>query len=55
MMLRYTFREEVAAKAIEDAVGQVLDQGLRTGDIMSDGMRKVGTAEMGEAVVAAIA
>ena len=55
MMLRYTFREETAAKAIEDAVGNVLDQGLRTGDIMSEGMSKVGTVEMGEAVVAAIA
>ena len=55
MMLRYTFREEAAAKAIEDAVGQVLDQGLRTADIMSEGMTKVGTAEMGEAVVAALA
>ncbi|MFA9204083.1 MAG: 3-isopropylmalate dehydrogenase, partial [Flavobacteriales bacterium] len=30
MMLRYTFKQEVAAKAIEDAVGRVLDQGLRT-------------------------
>ena len=54
MMLRYTFREEVAAKAIEDAVGNVLDQGLRTGDIMSVGMNKVGTVEMGQAVVAAL-
>jgi 3-isopropylmalate dehydrogenase len=54
MMLRYTFREETAAKAIEDAVGQVLDQGLRTGDIMSEGMTKVGTTEMGSAVVTAI-
>ncbi|MFW2079341.1 isocitrate/isopropylmalate family dehydrogenase, partial [Acinetobacter sp. ULE_I010] len=52
---RYTFREEAAAKAIEDAVGNVLDQGLRTGDIMSEGMNKVGTAEMGDAVVTAIA
>ena len=54
MMLRYTFREEEAAKAIEDAVGNVLDQGLRTADIMSEGMGKVGTAEMGQAVVAAL-
>lgn len=53
-MLRYTFREETAAKAIEDAVGQVLDQGLRTGDIMSQGMTKVGTDAMGDAVVAAL-
>lgn len=54
MMLRYTFREEAAAKAIEDAVGNVLDQGLRTADIMSEGMHKVGTVEMGQAVVAAL-
>ncbi|ESK38271.1 3-isopropylmalate dehydrogenase [Acinetobacter nectaris] len=51
MMLRYTFREETAAKAIEDAVGQVLDQGLRTADILSEGMTKVGTKAMGQAVV----
>ena len=55
MMLRYTFKQEAAAKAIEDAVGRVLDQGLRTGDIMSAGMTKVGTKEMGEAVVKALA
>lgn len=54
MMLRYTFREEDAAKAIEDAVGEVLDQGLRTGDIMSDGMTLVGTDAMGAAVVKAL-
>lgn len=54
MLLRYTFREEAAAKAIEDAVGSVLDQGLRTADIMSEGMNKVGTVEMGQAVVAAL-
>ena len=54
MMLRYTFREETAAKAIEYAVGQVLDQGLRTADIMSEGMTKVGTDAMGEAVVSAL-
>ncbi len=54
MMLRYTFREETAAQAIEDAVGQVLDQGLRTADIMSQGMQKIGTAEMGQAVVQAL-
>ena len=54
MMLRYTFREEAAAQAIEDAVGNVLDQGLRTGDIMSEGNTQVGTVEMGQAVVAAL-
>lgn len=54
MMLRYSFEQSQAAEAIEKAVSDVLDQGLRTGDIMSAGMRKVGTAEMGDAVVAAL-
>lgn len=54
MMLRYSFDQSQAAEAIEKAVSDVLDQGLRTGDIMSAGMRKVGTAEMGDAVVAAL-
>lgn len=54
MMLRYTFKAEAAAKAIEAAVGKVLDQGLRTGDIMSAGMTRVGTDAMGDAVVAAL-
>ncbi|MCP5688217.1 isocitrate/isopropylmalate family dehydrogenase, partial [Klebsiella pneumoniae] len=43
-----------AAEAIEQAVSQVLDQGLRTGDIWSAGCSKVGTQEMGDAVVAAL-
>ena len=54
MMLRYSFGQVAAADAIEQAVSQVLDQGLRTGDIQSEGCRKVGTAEMGDAVVAAL-
>lgn len=54
MMLRYTFNQEAAAKAIEDAVGKVLDQGLRTADIWTEGTQKVGTSQMGDAVVAAI-
>lgn len=52
MMLRYTFKQETAAKAIEDAVGHVLDKGLRTADIMSEGMTQVGCQAMGDAVVA---
>jgi 3-isopropylmalate dehydrogenase len=44
----------LTAKAIKAAVGKVLDQGLRTGDIMSAGMTKVGTRAMGEAVVKAL-
>ncbi|MEO1828976.1 MAG: 3-isopropylmalate dehydrogenase [Pseudomonas sp.] len=54
MMLRYSFAQVAAADAIEQAVSQVLDQGLRTGDIQFEGCRKVGTAEMGDAVVAAL-
>jgi 3-isopropylmalate dehydrogenase len=54
MMLRYTFKQDAAASAIELAVGKVLDQGLRTADIWTDGTQKVGTVAMGEAVVAAI-
>jgi 3-isopropylmalate dehydrogenase len=55
MLLRYSLAAPAAADAIEQAVGKVLDQGLRTGDIMSDGMQKVGTREMGAAVVKALA
>ena len=54
MMLRYTFNAGEAAEAIEAAVGKVLDQGLRTADIWTEGTRKVGTKEMGEAVVEAL-
>jgi 3-isopropylmalate dehydrogenase len=54
MMLRYTFGRGEVADRIEGAVRQVLRQGLRTADIYQDGMRKVGTAEMGDAVVAAL-
>ena len=54
MMLRYSLNETVAADAIEEAVSNVLDQGLRTADIYSEGMEKVSTEKMGEAVVAAL-
>lgn len=54
MMLRYSLNEAAAAQAIEDAVGKVLDQGLRSADIYSEGMTKVSTQEMGDAVVAAL-
>ncbi|MDQ4422707.1 MAG: 3-isopropylmalate dehydrogenase, partial [Thalassolituus sp.] len=54
MMLRYSLGEGSAADAIEQAVSKVLDKGLRTGDIFSEGMQKVSTVEMGEAVVAAL-
>ena len=54
MMLRYTLDDEENAKRIEKAVNTVLDQGLRTADIYSDGMKQVSTSEMGDAVVAAL-
>ncbi|OHC60344.1 MAG: 3-isopropylmalate dehydrogenase [Rhodocyclales bacterium RIFCSPLOWO2_02_FULL_63_24] len=54
MMLRYTFANEAAARRIEDAVKKVLAQGFRTGDIYEPGMKKVGTREMGDAVLAAL-
>lgn len=55
MMLRYSLGEVAAADAIEEAVSKVLDQGLRTADIFSEGMEKVSTKTMGEAVVKALA
>ena len=54
MMLRFSLGQEQAAQRIEAAVQAVLKQGLRTADIYSDGCRKVGTVEMGDAVVAAL-
>ncbi len=54
MMLRYSLGAPEAADRIQAAVSRVLDQGLRTPDIMSEGMRRVGTVEMGEAVVAVL-
>jgi 3-isopropylmalate dehydrogenase len=61
MMLRYSLDQFQAADRIESAVKDVLASGLRTADIYSDGMKsqtpsvvKVGTREMGDAVVAAI-
>ena len=55
MMLRFTLRQPEAAARIEGAVRTVLTQGLRTADIWSAGTRRVGTREMGDAVVAAVA
>ncbi|HEY9052870.1 MAG TPA: 3-isopropylmalate dehydrogenase [Gammaproteobacteria bacterium] len=54
MMLRYSLNQTEAAQRIEDAVGKVLDKGLRTPDIMSEGCKEIGTAAMGDAVVNAL-
>lgn len=55
MMLRYSLNETAMAERIEAAVGSVLDDGLRTADIASEGMRTIGTDAMGDAVLAAFA
>jgi 3-isopropylmalate dehydrogenase len=54
MMLRYSLNEPQMAQRIEQAVSDVLDKGLRTPDIYSEGMQKAGTADMGDAVVEAL-
>ena len=50
MMLRHSFALETEARAVEDAVYAVLEQGYRTFDIMSDGKMKIGTKEMGDLI-----
>jgi len=54
MMLRYSLAEVTQADRVEQAVQKVLASGLRTADIISEGMTKVSTSEMGDAVVAAL-
>lgn len=54
MMLRYTLNQPAFADRIEQAVSQVLDNGLRTADIAPQGTDSVSTEEMGDAVVAAL-
>jgi len=54
MMMRYTFAMEDVAQRIETAVKKVLALGYRTGDIFEPGTKRVGTREMGDAVLAAL-
>jgi 3-isopropylmalate dehydrogenase len=54
MLLRYSFDQEEAAQRIENAVKKVLAQGYRTADIYEPGTRRIGTREMGDAVLAAL-
>lgn len=54
MMVRLSLGQDEAATAMERSVAAVLEQGLRTGDIKVPGARVVGTAEMGDAVVAGL-
>lgn len=55
MMLRYSLDLDKEADAVEAAVQKVLTDGYRTGDIMSDGCKLVGTREMGDLIADAIA
>ncbi len=55
MLLRYSFNMAAEADAIEAAVERVLDEGLRTADILSEGCKKVGCNEMGARIAAQIA
>jgi 3-isopropylmalate dehydrogenase len=54
MMYRYTFADLATADRIENAVKKVIAQGLRTGDIWTEGTQKVSCSEMGDAVVKAL-
>jgi 3-isopropylmalate dehydrogenase len=54
MMLRYGLNQPTAADRIEQAVLRVLDQGDRTGDIMSEGMNPLGCRAMGNALIQAL-
>ena len=54
MMLRFSFDMQEEADAIEKAINTVLDKGIRTGDIMSEGMTRVSCSGMGDAIAAEI-
>ena len=51
LMLRYSFDQGTAADLLDRAIGRVLAGGLRTADIMQDGMARVSTSTIGEAIV----
>jgi 3-isopropylmalate dehydrogenase len=52
MCLRYSFNMVKEADNLEKAIANVLDKGIRTGDIMAPGCNQVGTVEMGDAILA---
>ena len=52
MCLRYSFDMIEEADRLDAAIASVLDSGLRTRDIMSDGMTEVGTVAMGDTIIA---
>ena len=51
MLLRYSFNMVAEAEKLEAAIAAVLDKGVRTGDIWTEGTQKVSTAQMGEAIL----
>tara|TARA_B100001057_G_scaffold227060_1_gene227463 strand:- start:6217 stop:7305 length:1089 start_codon:yes stop_codon:yes gene_type:complete len=51
MALRYSFNLTEEAKLIEDSISAALDRGIRTPDIMQDGMKKVGTREITDTII----
>ncbi len=55
MALRYSLNMSGEADLVDKAIASVLDQGYRTGDIMQDGMNKIGTKKMGELIVEELA
>ena len=54
MMLRYSFNLTREADLVDQAIAHVLEQGLRTGDIMQEGAKRIGTKEMGDAIMKAL-
>jgi 3-isopropylmalate dehydrogenase len=52
MALRYSFDMGKEADMLEQAIANTLDSGFRTGDLMSPGMKQVGTPQMGDAIIA---
>jgi 3-isopropylmalate dehydrogenase len=51
MALRYSFANNQAAQMLDAAIAAVLDRGLRTADIWTEGHEKVGTTAMGTAII----
>ena len=51
MALRYSLDLDKEAEALEKAVQKVLNEGLRTKDILSKGMKEVSTSQMGDAII----
>jgi 3-isopropylmalate dehydrogenase len=54
MCLRYSFGRSKEADLLEKAIAATLDEGVRTADIMQEGKTKVGTAGMGDAILAVL-